>query len=54
MLRGRVIAESLRADADIRMAGLRLVRLGRHEVSVSTMPPDERVGGQGPHGAVSG
>ncbi|MFC8194187.1 hypothetical protein ACFWBR_18995 [Streptomyces sp. NPDC060006] len=54
MLRGRVIAESLRADADIRMADLRLVRLGRHEVSVSTLPPDERAGGQGLHGAVSG
>ncbi|WAU82927.1 hypothetical protein O1Q96_26515 [Streptomyces sp. Qhu-G9] len=54
MLRGRVIAESLRADADIRTADLRLVRLGRHEVSVSTLPPHERAGGQGLHGAVSG
>ncbi|WP_399894936.1 hypothetical protein ACGH7X_38315 [Streptomyces sp. BBFR51] len=35
------------------MAGLRLVRLGRHDVAASTRPAEERSGGD-QHGAVSG
>lgn len=52
MIRGRIIAESLRVGADIPMAELRLVRLGRHDVSASTLPTDERSGRNDQHGAV--
>ncbi|MFD6287616.1 hypothetical protein [Streptomyces sp. NPDC060205] len=54
MIRGRIIAESLRAGADIRLAGLSLVRLGRHDVSVSTLPANEGAGGEDQHGVVDG
>ncbi|MEU5324203.1 hypothetical protein AB0G67_46945 [Streptomyces sp. NPDC021056] len=54
MIRGRLIAESLRAGADLQMVELRLVRLGRHDVSASTLPADERSDGNDQHGAVSG
>lgn len=54
MIRGRLIAESLRAGADIEMAGLRLVRLGRHDVSASTLPTGERSSDHDQHGAVDG
>jgi hypothetical protein len=36
MLRGRLLAESLRIGADLRVPGLRVTRLGRHDVSGST------------------
>ncbi|MFD6414129.1 hypothetical protein [Nocardia asteroides] len=54
MIRGRIIAESLRAGADIRLDGLSLVRLGRHDVSGSTLPADEGADRDGQHGAVDG
>ena len=38
MLRGRLLAESLRVGHDLRVAGLTLVRVGRHDVSKSTTP----------------
>jgi hypothetical protein len=38
MLRGRVLAESLRVGTDLRIADLTVVRLGRHDVSTSTTP----------------
>ena len=50
MIRGRIIAESLKQGTDVRLDGIRLTRLGRHDVSTSTSPADERRGGQ--HGAV--
>jgi hypothetical protein len=39
MLTGRLLAESLRVGADLEVADLRLVRIGRHDVSNSTTPP---------------
>jgi hypothetical protein len=42
MISGRIIAESLKPGADLRLDGLRLTRLGRHDVSTSTLPADER------------
>jgi hypothetical protein len=36
MLRGRLLAESLRVGADLRIPALRVVRVGRHDVSGST------------------
>jgi hypothetical protein len=51
MIRGRVIAESLKQGTDISLDALRLRRLGRHHVSTSTLPADERHNG-GQHGAV--
>jgi hypothetical protein len=42
MLRGRLIAESCKPGVDIKVPNLRLVRFGRHDVSESTMPDDER------------
>jgi hypothetical protein len=53
MIKGRMIAESLKAGADIQMKELRLVRLGRHDVSTSTLPADERSTGD-QHGVVAG
>jgi len=41
-IRGRIIAESLKQGADLRLDGLYLTRLGRHDVSASTLPADER------------
>jgi hypothetical protein len=36
MLRGRLLAESLRVGADLTVPALRVTRLGRHDVSAST------------------
>jgi hypothetical protein len=36
MLRGRLLTESLRVGADLRVPALRVVRVGRHDVSGST------------------
>jgi hypothetical protein len=52
MIRGRIIAESLRTDTDIHVDGVRLVRLGRHDVSASTLPPHEQRDDQEQHGVV--
>jgi hypothetical protein len=38
MLRGRLLAESLRTGIDLEVPDLRVVRLGRHDVSISTAP----------------
>jgi hypothetical protein len=38
MLTGRLLGESLRVGADLEVADLRLVRIGRHDVSNSTTP----------------
>ncbi|MEU9189350.1 hypothetical protein AB0D14_33360 [Streptomyces sp. NPDC048484] len=54
MIRGRIIAESLRTGADTQLPELRLIRLGRHDVSSSTLPAEERSGGDDQHGAVDG
>lgn len=53
MIRGRIIAESLKTGADIQMKELRLVRLGRHDVSTSTLPADERSDRTDQHGVVA-
>lgn len=42
MISGRIIAESLKPGADLRLDDLHLTRLGRHDVSASTLPADER------------
>jgi hypothetical protein len=52
MIRGRIIAESLRIDTAVHVDGVRLVGLSRHDVSASTLPPDEQRDGQEQHGAV--
>jgi hypothetical protein len=36
MVRGRLLTESLRVGADLRVPDLRVVRVGRHDVSSST------------------
>ena len=36
MLRGRLLTESLRVGTDLRITSLRVVRVGRHDVSDST------------------
>jgi hypothetical protein len=46
MLRGRLIAESCKPGIDIQVPDLRLVRFGRHDVTTSTLPLDERDAGQ--------
>jgi hypothetical protein len=38
MLKGRLLAESLRVGLDLQIADLTVVRLGRHDVSESTTP----------------
>ena len=38
MLKGRLLAESLRVGMDLEIADLTVVRLGRHDVSESTTP----------------
>jgi hypothetical protein len=40
MLTGRLLAESLRVGADLEVADLRVVRIGRHDVSNSTTPSE--------------
>lgn len=42
MLHGRLIAESCKPGLDIQVPSLRLVRLGRHDVTETTLPADER------------
>jgi hypothetical protein len=41
MLTGRLLAESLRVGSDLAVTDLRVVRLGRHDVSSSTLPDAE-------------
>jgi len=41
VLTGRLLAESLRVGADLTIDDLRVVRLGRHDVSESTLPAAE-------------
>src|SRR5687767_10982186 len=53
MISGRIIAESLKPGADLRLDGLRLTRLGRHDVSTSTLPTDERTDAE-QHGVTEG
>jgi hypothetical protein len=43
MFRGRLLAESLRTGVDVTLPGLRLVRIGRHDVSDSTAPSQPSV-----------
>jgi hypothetical protein len=38
VLRGRLLAESLRVEHDLRIAGLTVTRIGRHDVTASTIP----------------
>lgn len=52
MIRGRIIAESLRIDVAVHVDELRLVRLGRYDVSDSTLPPDEQRNDQEQHGVL--
>jgi hypothetical protein len=54
MIRGRIIAESFRVGIDIQVPELKLLRLGRHDVSGSTLPADERNNADGEHGVVPG
>ena len=42
MLRGTLLAESLRVGHDLRVADLKVTRIGRHDVSQSTVPPSIR------------
>ncbi|MFG1837898.1 hypothetical protein ACGFH8_05590 [Micromonospora sp. NPDC049175] len=43
MLRGRLLTESLRVGADLRIPSLHVVRVGRHDVSSSTSAGQPRV-----------
>jgi hypothetical protein len=47
MLTGRLIIESLRTGVDVEVPDLRVLRVGRHDVSASTSPDP---GGGGPVG----
>jgi hypothetical protein len=38
MLRGTLLAESLRVGHDLRLQGLTVLRIGRHDVTESTVP----------------
>lgn len=42
MFQGRLIAESCKPGIDIQVPNLRLVRIGRHDVTESTTPAGER------------
>lgn len=42
MFQGRLIAESCQPGVDIQVPNLRLMRFGRHDVTESTVPADER------------
>jgi hypothetical protein len=55
MLTGRLLTESLRVGADLSIPDLRVVRLGRHDVSSSTTPEDSAVDvdGDQPGGATN-
>ena len=48
MLSGRLIAESCKPGVDLRVPNLRLVRFGRHDVTATTLPADERGEAQTP------
>ena len=52
MIRGRLIAESFRVGAELLISDLRVVRLGRHDVTSATLPADERHEGREHHGVV--
>jgi hypothetical protein len=55
MLTGRLLAESLRVGADLAVADLPVVRIGRHDVSNSTTPSDgSDPAGDSPRGAIAG
>ena len=55
MLTGRLLAESLRVGADLEVADLRVVRIGRHDVSNSTTPSaGSDPADDSPRGAVAG
>ena len=55
MLTGRLLTESLRVGADLEVADLRVVRIGRHDVSNSTIPSDgSDPADDSPRGAVAG
>src|SRR5215207_4330138 len=55
MLTGRLLAESLRVGADLEVADLRVVRIGRHDVSNSTAPSEgSDAPGDSAGGAVAG
>jgi hypothetical protein len=55
MLTGRLLAESLRVGTDLEVADLRVVRIGRHDVSHSTTPSDgSDPADDNPRGAVAG
>jgi hypothetical protein len=55
MLTGRLLAESLRVGADLEVADLRVVRIGRHDVSNSTIPSaGSDPADDSPQGAVAG
>jgi hypothetical protein len=45
MLTGRLLAESLRPGYELLIADLRVVRLGRHDVTASTIPGADPDGG---------
>lgn len=53
MLHGRLIAESCKPGSDIQVPDLRIVRFGRHDVTESTVPSEERDGSQ-PPGVIEG
>jgi hypothetical protein len=55
LLTGRLVAESLGVGADLEVADLRVVRIGRHDVSNSATPFDgSDAAGDSPRGAVAG
>ena len=55
MLTGRLLAESLRVGADLEVADLRVVRIGRNDVSNSATPSDgSEAAGDSLRGAVAG
>ena len=54
MLRGRLLAESIRVGADLEVADLRVVRIGRHDVSSSIPSGDFDPADDSPRGAVAG
>ena len=55
MLTGRLLAESLRVGAELEVADLRVVRIGRHDVSKSATPSDgSDPAGDSAQGAVAG
>lgn len=54
MIRGRIIAESIHAGHDIQLPDMRLIRLGRHDVTKSTLPTGDRSADGDDHGVVAG